>query len=89
MHLGAFVQTIIQRAEEAFMEQSFPSYHLLFNNCEHFAVFCKTGKGKSSQVQKAAVAAVATTSLLVGAGTAAGAAALAAAIVEGRFRRRL
>ncbi|PFH33130.1 hypothetical protein BESB_083290 [Besnoitia besnoiti] len=79
--------TVMQRAEEAFVEQSFPSYHLLFNNCEHFAVFCKTGKGKSSQVQKAAVAAVATTSVLVGAGATAGATALAAAVLESRLRR--
>ncbi|KFH17622.1 lecithin retinol acyltransferase [Toxoplasma gondii MAS] len=79
--------TVIQRAEESFVEQSFPSYHLLFNNCEHFAVFCKTGKGKSSQVEKAAVAAVATTSFLVGAGATAGAAALAAAVLERRLRR--
>lgn len=27
-------------------------YNLVFNNCEHFAVWCKTGKHESSQVQK-------------------------------------
>lgn len=26
------------------------SYNLLFNNCEHFAMWCKTGKRYSSQV---------------------------------------
>jgi len=30
-------------------------YHLLFNNCEHFALWCKTGKSKSVQVQNAAI----------------------------------
>ena len=29
-------------------------YHLLFNNCEHFATWCKTGKSQSRQVYKAA-----------------------------------
>lgn len=28
-------------------------YNLLFNNCEHFAFWCKTGKGKSKQVETA------------------------------------
>ena len=27
-------------------------YNLVFNNCEHFAVWCKTGKRESSQVQR-------------------------------------
>ena len=27
-------------------------YNLVFNNCEHFAVWCKTGKHESSQVQR-------------------------------------
>ena len=27
-------------------------YNLVFNNCEHFAVWCKTGVHESSQVQK-------------------------------------
>jgi len=29
------------------------AYSLAFNNCEHFATFCATGKKKSKQVQKA------------------------------------
>ncbi|HOJ68188.1 MAG TPA: lecithin retinol acyltransferase family protein [Candidatus Hydrogenedentes bacterium] len=29
-------------------------YNLLFNNCEHFATWCKTGKPQSRQVYKAA-----------------------------------
>jgi hypothetical protein len=33
-------------------------YNLLFNNCEHFALWCKTGKSKSIQVEKAFTAAV-------------------------------
>lgn len=36
-------------------------YHLFYNNCEHFATYCKTGRKRSRQVQslkkKAAVAA--------------------------------
>jgi len=28
-------------------------YSLTFNNCEHFATYCATGKKKSKQVQKA------------------------------------
>jgi hypothetical protein len=29
-------------------------YNLLFNNCEHFALWCKTGMNKSCQVERAA-----------------------------------
>jgi hypothetical protein len=29
------------------------SYNLIFNNCEHFALWCKTGKSKSRQVERA------------------------------------
>jgi hypothetical protein len=28
-------------------------YNLVFNNCEHFALWCKTGIAKSSQVNEA------------------------------------
>ena len=28
-------------------------YNLLFNNCEHFAVWCKTGRHRSGQVERA------------------------------------
>ena len=28
-------------------------YNLLFNNCEHFAVWCKTGRHRSAQVEQA------------------------------------
>jgi len=34
------------------------SYNLLFNNCEHFALWCKTGKSKSIQVEKAVTTAI-------------------------------
>ncbi|WP_449418137.1 lecithin retinol acyltransferase family protein [Phormidium nigroviride] len=33
-------------------------YDLLFNNCEHFATWCKTGKHESEQVNRAATVAV-------------------------------
>ena len=39
----------VKRAESKLGEGK---YNLVFNNCEHFAVWCKTGKHESSQVQK-------------------------------------
>ncbi|KAI6657341.1 NC domain protein [Oopsacas minuta] len=36
--------------------EEWDDYSLVFNNCEHFASFCATGKKKSGQVQKAVVA---------------------------------
>ena len=47
------------------------SYNLIFNNCEHFALWCKTGRSKSIQVEKAVTTAVVL-----------GAVAIAALIVE-------
>jgi cell wall-associated NlpC family hydrolase len=38
---------IIKRAKSRLGEKK---YHLLFNNCEHFAYWCTTGKHKSKQV---------------------------------------
>ncbi|CEM21234.1 unnamed protein product [Vitrella brassicaformis CCMP3155] len=65
----------VERAEAAFHEQWYPSYHLLKNNCEHFAHYCKTGRAQSSQVHTAlavgvgviGVAAVGITALGLGA----------------------
>jgi Lecithin retinol acyltransferase len=39
---------VIERAESRLGESE---YNLLFNNCEHFAVWCKTGQHKSEQVK--------------------------------------
>ena len=39
----------IRRAKSQIGEQG---YNLIFNNCEHFATWCKTGKSKSEQVEK-------------------------------------
>ena len=39
----------VERAESQLGEGD---YNLVFNNCEHFAVWCKTGKHESSQVQR-------------------------------------
>lgn len=39
----------VKRAESQLGEGD---YNLVFNNCEHFAVWCKTGKRESSQVQR-------------------------------------
>ena len=39
----------VERAESQLGEGG---YNLVFNNCEHFAVWCKTGKHESSQVKR-------------------------------------
>ena len=46
-------------------------YNLVFNNCEHFAHWCKYGKKRSSQVEAAVVIAAATTAIVVAAAAAA------------------
>ncbi|GAV92602.1 LRAT domain-containing protein [Cephalotus follicularis] len=38
------------------LKTGFGSYHLLTNNCEHFATFCKTGRKFSGQVMAKRVA---------------------------------
>jgi hypothetical protein len=48
-------QETIKRARSRLGEGS---YNLIFNNCEHFALWCKYGKNKSVQVEKALTAAV-------------------------------
>lgn len=40
---------VLQRAESRLQEQK---YNLLTNNCEHFAVWCKTGVAQSGQVSQ-------------------------------------
>lgn len=40
---------VVHRAEQRLYERN---YNLFFNNCEHFAYYCKTGKHKSDQVNK-------------------------------------
>jgi hypothetical protein len=45
----------VNRARSRLGEES---YSLLFNNCEHFALWCKTGRSKSIQVEKAVATAV-------------------------------
>jgi len=42
---------VIERATSRLGE---PRYHLVFNNCEHFATWCKTGKHQSEQVRRVA-----------------------------------
>ena len=42
-------EVVVQRAISKLGEQK---YNLLFNNCEHFASYCKTGHYKSEQVNK-------------------------------------
>lgn len=54
---------VIERAESRLSEND---YNLVFNNCEHFAVWCKTGKSRSGQVERVAAG----TSGTVGTGTA-------------------
>ena len=43
----------VQRAYSRLGERQ---YNLIFNNCEHFALWCKIGKNKSVQVEKAVTA---------------------------------
>lgn len=40
-------EQVVRRAESRLGERK---YNLLFNNCEHFATWCKTGKSRSAQV---------------------------------------
>ncbi|KAH3736738.1 hypothetical protein DPMN_043311 [Dreissena polymorpha] len=43
----------VSKAEELVHNPSqWKRYHLLSNNCEHFATFCKTGRAASNQVTK-------------------------------------
>lgn len=41
-------EIVVQRAESRLGEQK---YNLLFNNCEHFATWCKTGINDSQQIR--------------------------------------
>jgi Lecithin retinol acyltransferase len=43
-------ERVIKRAEKRLSEKK---YALAFNNCEHFAYWCKTGKHRSKQVEEA------------------------------------
>jgi hypothetical protein len=46
--VGDDPDTVIRRARSRLGEEA---YDLLANNCEHFAVWCKTGRPESSQVR--------------------------------------
>ena len=48
---------VVARARGRLGEQR---YSLVFQNCEHFAHWCRTGKNKSEQGENAAIAAVVT-----------------------------
>lgn len=50
--------TVEKTLERAFSRLGEDSYNLFFNNCEHFATWCKTGKKNSEQVVRAADAVV-------------------------------
>ena len=43
---------VVQRALDALEKQDFGAYDAVSNNCEHFAVYCKTGNPKSVQVPR-------------------------------------
>lgn len=45
---GYIADAVVEKAESRLGEQE---YNLLFNNCEHFASWCKTGVSESSQVK--------------------------------------
>ncbi|MCI0428595.1 MAG: lecithin retinol acyltransferase family protein [Nitrospiraceae bacterium] len=55
LHVRAYAscdipEVVIGRAKSRLGETK---YHLVFNNCEHFATWCKTGQHKSEQVKDA------------------------------------
>lgn len=50
-------EEVAARARSRLGEQR---YSLVFQNCEHFAYWCRSGKARSEQVQNAAIAAVVT-----------------------------
>eukprot|EP00667_Euglena_gracilis_P016336 EG_transcript_17074 len=43
---------VVQRALEKLESQDWPPYSIVTNNCEHFAVWCKTGERYSCQVAR-------------------------------------
>ena len=45
---GYIADAVVEKAESRLGEQE---YNLLFNNCEHFASWCKTGISESSQIK--------------------------------------
>lgn len=54
-HIYDSSDLVIQRAESRLNEDK---YDLIFNNCEHFATWCKTGKHESEQVNRVAATTV-------------------------------
>ena len=60
-HESDDVEKVIERAQSRVGEAG---YHLFENNCEHFAVWCKTGKSTSTQVDDFVAAAKPFTSSL-------------------------
>ncbi len=54
---------IVSRAREQLARQG---YSLIWNNCEHFATFCATGKTRSRQVKRVAMAAVSLAGVVIG-----------------------
>jgi len=58
-------EEVLERAQSRLGEQS---YNLAFNNCEHFVYWCLSGKQKSSQVSRVAMAAGAVVSVGVALG---------------------
>ncbi|WRX25308.1 LRAT domain - like 10, partial [Theobroma cacao] len=44
---------VVERATDLLERKGFGEYNLIANNCEHFAVYCKTGLAYSQQVQAA------------------------------------
>ena len=73
-------EDIIARAESRLQEMR---YSPVFNNCEHFARWCTSGKADSKQVRRAVTA---LSGLAVAAVTVAGTVAFAAAIARGSRR---
>ncbi len=78
-------EKVVTRAERCLGRRG---YNLLFNNCEHFAQWCKTGRKRSKQVNKATYTAgtVATTAA-VGISVGLGPAAIIGGVGYGIARR--
>ena len=63
---GKEVYTPEETLKRAYSRIGESNYHLLGNNCEHFALWCKTGKSESYQVANGVVGGVMTVGVGIG-----------------------
>ena len=62
-HRRGFDPEATVRSAESML--GFSGYHLLRYNCEHLAAWCRTGRARSSQVRRYAIAAQGTASIAI------------------------